>query len=155
MPKYFCDVCDCSFPDNTTNRKKHNQGQVHINNKRRHYDWFKDPNDFITEQLNKPPCRRYMQTGNCEYKLDCRYSHIKRDHRTGTPLFPKELIEWLDAKATEQQQVHQSDNTRIDKSKKSFTYKLPIGLKVKDLPPSLKPPPIDQDYDWNSTATWG
>jgi hypothetical protein len=37
----YCDVCDCSFPDNATNRRKHNLGQVHINNTRRHYDWFK------------------------------------------------------------------------------------------------------------------
>jgi hypothetical protein len=72
----------------------------------------------------------------------------------GKPLFPEELLEWLDAKATEQAQ--QSNHRPIDnKAKPSPTYKLPSGLSVKDLPPSLKPPPIGKDYDWTSTATWG
>jgi hypothetical protein len=69
-------------------------------------------------------------------------------------LFPEELLEWLDAKATEQAQP--SNHRPIDnKAKPSPTYKLPSGLSVKDLPPSLKPPPIGKDFDWTSTATWG
>ncbi|SAM09071.1 hypothetical protein [Absidia glauca] len=113
-----------------------------------------DPNDFIMEQMNKPPCRRYMQTRHCDYRLDCKYSHVRIDHRSGKPLFPEELLEWLDAKATEQAQP--SNHQPIDnKAKPSPTYKLPSGLSVKDLPPSLKPPPIGKDFDWTSTATWG
>ncbi|KAI8089287.1 uncharacterized protein BX664DRAFT_332635 [Halteromyces radiatus] len=158
MPKYYCDVCDCSFPNNLTNRKNHDKGLVHINNKRRHYDWFKDPDDFINEQLNKPPCRRYRQNGYCEYELDCKYSHLIRDYKTGQLLFPKELLEWLDAKAAdEQQQKQQQQQQQQTKksSRKSIVYRLPPGWKVKELPPSLKPPTLGEDYDWNHVGIWG
>lgn len=37
----FCDFCQCTFPDNVTNRRNHNEGAMHINNRKLHYDWYK------------------------------------------------------------------------------------------------------------------
>ena len=36
----YCDFCHCTFPDNKTNRNKHNQGRTHVQNRKLHYDWF-------------------------------------------------------------------------------------------------------------------
>ncbi|CAO3591837.1 unnamed protein product [Absidia cylindrospora] len=99
-----------------------------------------------------------MHSGYCEYKLDCKYGHIKLDKKTGNPIFPEELLEWLHAKTLEQQQrQEQPQPQQINETKKepSYLYKLPSGWKVKDLPPSLKPPPLGQEYDWSHVGTWG
>lgn len=37
----YCDFCQCTFPDNVTNRRNHNEGTSHVNNRKLHYDWFK------------------------------------------------------------------------------------------------------------------
>ncbi|KAI8374815.1 hypothetical protein BD560DRAFT_393315 [Blakeslea trispora] len=143
MPRnYFCDFCQCTFPDNPANRKSHNEGVVHINNRKLHYDWYKDPNEFLQEQMNRPPCRFYQQQGYCEFQLLCRYSHITYDPYSGQPILPPELIQWL--------QSHEKQ----PKPKKIKRPRLPAGWKIKELPPSLKPP-FDVDYDWHHVGTWG
>lgn len=103
----YCDFCQCTFPDNTTNRRNHNQGTVHLNNRKLHYDWFKgnlpfqtakkknkklsnlqvDPSLFLQEQLNKPPCRNYTTQGYCEFGLLCKFCHITLDPSTGKVFF--------------------------------------------------------------------
>ncbi|CDH49703.1 hypothetical protein RO3G_07338 [Lichtheimia corymbifera JMRC:FSU:9682] len=156
MPKkYYCDFCHCSFPDNPTNRQKHIEGAAHQANRKFHYDWFKEPEEFIREQQNKPPCRRYLNHGFCEYRLDCRYSHIAYD-MAGHPIYPVELIEWLQ----QRQLADASPSTTVvswqqqqQQQPPAKRYRLPSGWKLHALPPSLKPPPR-QGYDWSDVASW-
>ncbi|KAI8972668.1 hypothetical protein BDB01DRAFT_909273 [Pilobolus umbonatus] len=145
MPRnYYCDFCQCTFPDNKTNRKNHNEGSVHVYNKKLHYDWYKDPVEFLQEQLNKPPCRFYLTQGYCEYGLNCKYSHITLDINN-QPIYPPELNQLLQSQQPETPTV----------AKKIQRYRLPKGWKVKDLPPSLKPPPKG-GYEWEvDTGYWG
>ncbi|KAI8069849.1 uncharacterized protein B0P05DRAFT_639385 [Gilbertella persicaria] len=142
--QYYCDFCQCSFPDNPTNRYNHQQGQIHIQNRKLHYDWYKDPHVFIQEQLDKPPCHYYYQSGYCEYGLLCRYSHITFNPSTGHIVYPPEIIHWF--------KLHPQDT--ITSNSKRKRYRLPSGWKVKDLPPSLKPPPSKYGYDWQSIGHW-
>lgn len=156
MPKnYYCDFCQCTFPDNKTNRKNHNEGATHVNNRQLHYDWFKDPSVFLQEQINKPPCRYYRHQGYCEFGLLCKYSHITYDSSTGQLVYPPELIQWfqLQKEETTANNALQSNTTRTNIPRR---YKLPAGWKVKDLPPSLKPPPSKHGYNWdiNTVGTW-
>ncbi|KAI7858112.1 hypothetical protein BDC45DRAFT_328095 [Circinella umbellata] len=158
MPrKYYCDFCKCSFPDNATNRQKHNNGTVHKSNRQIHYDWFKDPNEFIQEQINKPPCRRYLTQGYCDYQLQCRYSHITYDP-TGRLIYPPELLNWLQ----ERQQADEAAaaevlaaTTASSKKDEKPKYRLPRGWKIRELPPSLKPPPSSQPYSYSHSGVWG
>lgn len=59
-----------------------------------------------------------------------------------------------------QQQEVLNNNIKITESetvaekKKKTRYKLPAGWKVKDLPPSLKPPPSKHGYDWDQVGSW-
>lgn len=46
-----------------------------------------DPNVFLQEQANKPPCRHFEQYGYCEYGLLCKYSHITYDPSSGIFLY--------------------------------------------------------------------
>lgn len=39
--RYYCDYCDKTFPDNTLNRKKHNEGSFHQMMKNNYYAQFK------------------------------------------------------------------------------------------------------------------
>ncbi|KAI9489023.1 hypothetical protein BDB00DRAFT_921909 [Zychaea mexicana] len=154
MPKkYYCDFCKCSFPDNVTNRQNHINGAVHKANRKLHYDWFKDPDEYIHEQASKPPCRRYLMQGYCEYQLQCRYSHITYDP-AGRPIYPPELTAWLQerqqADATARAQAPVATPS-MDKPK----YRLPRGWKVRELPPSLKPPPPSPPYSWSNAGVWG
>ncbi|KAI8975252.1 hypothetical protein BDF20DRAFT_822474, partial [Mycotypha africana] len=136
----FCDFCQCAFPDNPTNRKNHMEGTAHVNNRKLHYDWFKHPQVFLQEQIDKPPCKYYQQRGHCEFGLLCRFSHITYDAYDGHIIYSPELIQWK----------NMSDKERRRRQR----YKLPTGWKVKDLPPSLKPPPSKKGYDWENVGAW-
>jgi len=39
--RYYCDYCDKSFPDSLLNRKNHNKGYKHIQNKSTYFNQFK------------------------------------------------------------------------------------------------------------------
>ncbi|KAG1131864.1 hypothetical protein G6F38_013347 [Rhizopus arrhizus] len=143
MPKnYYCDFCHCTFPDNKTNRNKHNQGRTHVQNRKLHYDWFSDREGFIRNQVNKLPCKYYMNHGYCEYGLLCKYSHIQSDLLTGQLIYPKEIIYF--------QSLTTPKSTKPVQQKR---HRLPFGWKLKDLPPSLKPP--SSDYLWEHVNHWG
>ncbi|KAI9274270.1 hypothetical protein BDA99DRAFT_431814, partial [Phascolomyces articulosus] len=152
----YCDFCKCSFPDNATNRQKHNNGAVHKSNRQFHYDWFKEPEEFIQEQMNKPPCRHYLSQGYCNYQLQCRYSHITYDP-TGQVIYPPELLNWLQERQRADQAAMMAVKTTATASgdiNKNPKYRLPRGWKVRELPPSLKPPPPSQPYSWNNSGFW-
>ncbi|CAO3635405.1 unnamed protein product [Mucor hiemalis] len=102
------------------------------------------PDTFIQEQLRKPPCKRFTIEGHCKLGLACKYSHFSFDTTTGQTIYPPELTEWF--QLTQQKPL-------ITKSKKT-RYRLPSRWKVKELPPSLKPPPSKNGYDWDNVGTW-
>ncbi|KAI9485844.1 MAG: hypothetical protein EXX96DRAFT_613694 [Benjaminiella poitrasii] len=159
MPRnYYCDFCQCTFPDNIKNRKNHNEGATHKNNRKLHYDWYKDPSLFLEEQIAKPPCRHYQLHGHCEYGLLCKYSHITMDRNTGQYIYPPELVQWFQLQQEEALQTMRTNEIAANKNKtkkrRRIRYKLPSGWKVKNLPPSLKPPPSKQGYDWSQVGSW-
>lgn len=135
-----------------------------------------DPDVFLQEQTNKPPCRHYINYGHCEYGLLCKYSHIMYDSASGKSpigitaiidvygvslfilffvigqvIYPPELLQWFEL----QQQEAISNSTAPPKPAPSTQrYKLPSGWKIKDLPLSLRPPPPKHGYDWSNTGAW-
>ncbi|CEP06923.1 hypothetical protein [Parasitella parasitica] len=122
-----------------------------MNNRKLHYDWYKDPNVFLQEQANKPPCRHYGQYGYCEYGLLCKYTHIVYDTASGQPIYPPELLQWFEL----QKQEATLNNTTAPKPiPPTQRYKLPSGWKIKDLPLSLRPPPSKHGYDWSNAGFW-
>jgi U11/U12 small nuclear ribonucleoprotein SNRNP20 len=130
-----------------------------------------DPNVFLQEQLDKPPCRNFLaQGGYCEFGLLCKYSHITLDQATGKPhskmqlqtliinlgqpIYPPELIQWFHLQRQEATAENNKNVIITEKKKKQTRYRLPAGWKVNDLPPSLKPPPSKHGYDWNQVGSW-
>ncbi|KAI8580221.1 hypothetical protein K450DRAFT_238722 [Umbelopsis ramanniana AG] len=126
--RYYCDYCDCTFPDNAANRKNHMDGSVHQQNKRMYYAENR-------KSRTKPPCKQFMQNQFCEYGPNCRYSHIMFDRFTGQPILPTQTIP-------------------ASKPQPSVRYELPKGWKARELTPSLKPPPR-KGYDWTQVGHWG
>ncbi|KAM9219623.1 zinc finger matrin-type protein 5 isoform 2-T3 [Leptosomus discolor] len=74
--RYFCDYCDRSFQDNLHNRKKHLNGVQHLRAKRVWYDLFRDAAAILQEEQTKKPCRKFLQTGQCDFGSNCRFSHM-------------------------------------------------------------------------------
>ncbi|XP_071945828.1 zinc finger matrin-type protein 5-like [Antedon mediterranea] len=76
---YYCDYCQRSFTDNAQNRKKHINGVQHKRMMKLHYDSFKDPETILVEESAKKPCRKFHQTGHCEFHPNCRFSHLNEE----------------------------------------------------------------------------
>ncbi|PHZ09243.1 uncharacterized protein RHIMIDRAFT_300032 [Rhizopus microsporus ATCC 52813] len=136
MPKnYYCDFCHCTFPDSKVNRTNHIQGRTHVNNRRLHYDWF---NVYRSAGIHP----RTIEQASLQILFKPWLFHIQIDPYTGQYKFPKEILYFQSL----------ASQPTIVKNKR---YKLPPGWKLKDLPPSLKPPIKDQNYHWDHTAQWG
>ncbi|XP_056140378.1 zinc finger matrin-type protein 5-like [Lampris incognitus] len=74
--RYYCDYCDRSFQDNMHNRKKHLNGVQHHRAKKAWFDHFRDSAAIFYEEQAKKPCRKFLQTGNCGFGPNCRFSHM-------------------------------------------------------------------------------
>ncbi|XP_028400336.1 zinc finger matrin-type protein 5-like [Dendronephthya gigantea] len=154
--RYFCDYCDRHFADSPGNRKKHINGVQHKRNRKLHYDSFKDPVQLLAEEALKLPCRRFFQTGSCDFGDNCRYSHKNpqmlleeqakaRSSSSSLRSEPK-LSDWLAKweirrkyrkgnKNTKEMPMAEEDNT-------SHIFMLPANLpSLSQLPPSMLPPP--------------
>lgn len=90
---------------------------------------------LIPTQVNKKPHKKKKTVYLNKFNL-------------GQPIYPPELIQWF------QLQKQESSSLVIKKQQKKTRYRLPAGWKVKDLPPSLKPPPSKHGYDWNNVGSW-
>ncbi|XP_032899049.1 zinc finger matrin-type protein 5 isoform X3 [Amblyraja radiata] len=73
---YFCDYCGRSFQDNLHNRKKHLQGVQHQRAKKFWFDSFRDNATILVEELAKKPCRKFLQSGQCDFGANCKFSHM-------------------------------------------------------------------------------
>ncbi|XP_032786743.2 zinc finger matrin-type protein 5 isoform X2 [Daphnia magna] len=74
--RYYCDYCDVSFPDSKEGRRKHNDGLVHQKMKDAHFRQFADSRTRLAQELQKTPCRRFLQGIPCMFGDDCRFSHL-------------------------------------------------------------------------------
>ncbi|XP_020913255.1 zinc finger matrin-type protein 5 [Exaiptasia diaphana] len=146
--RYHCDFCDKTFAYSSQNRKKHEQGVHHQRNRKLHYDSFKDPSELLAEQASKPPCRRFFQTGNCDFGVNCRYSHTNpqmllaaqaeaeiQKSKLQEPGFEDWLVKWRKRRKKDEKKDKSEEETIPGST-------LPPGLPpVYLLPPSLRPPP--------------
>ncbi|CAG8714031.1 11695_t:CDS:2, partial [Racocetra fulgida] len=133
----YCDYCDRIFPDNAEARKNHIEGANHQNNVKLHYDSYKDPVELLLENSKKSPCRKFNETGYCPFGLSCKYSHVPYG---------------IDFSIVDPHQ--QGGQSLQQRPTPMFKYKLPAGLTLRDLPPSLRPPP-PMGYDFSKAAQWG
>ncbi|XP_067123539.1 zinc finger matrin-type protein 5 [Centruroides vittatus] len=147
--RYYCDYCDRAFPDSAQNRKKHLQGVHHQKLIKLHYDSFRDAATLLQNEMSKKPCRKFKQTGNCEFGPGCKYSHMsptdienlkraaemeERIRKEGkkVPIPDFDLDSWL-RKHTEKKRV---DNVKVASSSFEFPPKL---LSIENMTPSLIP----------------
>ncbi|KAM4634671.1 zinc finger matrin-type protein 5 isoform 2-T2 [Polymixia lowei] len=77
--RYYCDYCDRSFQDNMHNRKKHLNGVQHHRAKKAWFDHFRDSAAILYDEQAKKPCRKFLQTGNCGFGPNCRFSHMSEE----------------------------------------------------------------------------
>ncbi|CAG8702603.1 16632_t:CDS:2, partial [Cetraspora pellucida] len=152
----YCDYCDRIFPDNAEARKNHIEGANHQNNVKLHYDSYRDPVELLLENSKKSPCRKFNETGYCPFGLSCKYSHVPygTDFSVVDPhlyLSQNPILLQQRRQIFSREQGGQSSQQRPTPM---FKYKLPSGLSLRDLPPSLRPPP-PMGYDFSKAAQWG
>ncbi|XP_073527741.1 zinc finger matrin-type protein 5 [Phyllobates terribilis] len=164
--RYFCDYCDRSFQDNLHNRKKHLNGVQHQRSKKAWYDVFRDASQILAEEETKKLCRRFLQTGLCDFGPSCHFSHMTaqdldelKSHAEAERRMREELSKqippcsvesWLEERA-------KRVSTRSDSASVSEcpVYHLPPGWPpLCELPPSLHPPTA-ADRDHSEVLEWG
>ncbi|KAM8962127.1 zinc finger matrin-type protein 5 [Pelodytes ibericus] len=163
--RYFCDYCDRSFQDNLHNRKKHLNGVQHQRSKKAWFDLFRDAAEVLAEEQTKKPCRRFLQSGQCDFGPGCRFSHmsvqdlealkahveadrrVKEEQSRQAP--PCEIESWLEERA--KRKINCSESAAVPEPP---NYHLPPGWPpLCELPPSLHPPSASEcdnleDLDW-------
>ncbi|XP_078739554.1 zinc finger matrin-type protein 5 [Lampetra fluviatilis] len=141
--RYHCDFCDKTFQDNLQSRRRHLRGLGHQQRRQQWYAAYRDAATILAEESGKVACRKFQNTGRCDFGQSCRFSHLNseelqrlrdtvedesggyRGDADGPA--PSLLQEWL-------QGHERRSGTRVD---------LPAGFPPPDqLPPSLRPPPL-------------
>ncbi|XP_054714202.1 zinc finger matrin-type protein 5-like isoform X2 [Uloborus diversus] len=163
--RYYCDYCERSFADGAENRKKHLASVHHQKLRAAHYEQFKDAATLLAENRAKKPCRKFHQTGNCDFGLSCKYSHF-------TPSDIKELErevfrEHLEASGNKPRIEPDIDawvQTKLSKYKEivpaPLSFPQPVLpsvlMNIPNLPPSLIPPNASDlmNFDKNKSQ-WG
>ncbi|KAM4634670.1 zinc finger matrin-type protein 5 isoform 1-T1 [Polymixia lowei] len=159
--RYYCDYCDRSFQDNMHNRKKHLNGVQHHRAKKAWFDHFRDSAAILYDEQAKKPCRKFLQTGNCGFGPNCRFSHMseedlanlkrqiedERQHceNPGDRTLPERSIEeWLTRRGKKRLALSSErvlDDNKDDEGNHTESGVPQQLLSIPDLPPSLLPPP--------------
>uniref|UniRef100_A0A8C8REX4 Zinc finger matrin-type protein 5 n=1 Tax=Pelusios castaneus TaxID=367368 RepID=A0A8C8REX4_9SAUR len=163
--RYFCDYCDRSFQDNLHNRKKHLNGVQHLRAKKAWYDLFRDAAAVLLEEQSKKPCRKFLQTGQCDFGFNCRFSHMteedleklsaqvqeeRRSKEEGADVPAGTIEDWLEKRA-KRLSLAQSNSSLMEKTS---VFQYPPGWPpIQDLPPSLQAPlpggwPVLPNLQW-------
>ncbi|XP_075424986.1 zinc finger matrin-type protein 5 [Ascaphus truei] len=164
--RYFCDYCDRSFQDNLHNRKKHLNGVQHQRSKKVWYDLFRGSSEVLEEEQSKKTCRRFIQSGQCDFGPGCRFSHmslqdmealkahVEEENRArekqSRRMPPCRIESWLEQRAKKR-----SVNSESAPTSEPPILQLPPGWPpLCELPPSLHPPPASE---WNDPPDlqWG
>ncbi|XP_029474992.1 zinc finger matrin-type protein 5 isoform X3 [Rhinatrema bivittatum] len=168
--RYFCDYCDRSFQDNLHNRKKHLNGVQHQRCKKVWYDMFRDASTVLAEEKTKKPCRKFLQTGQCDFGSNCRFSHLSekdierlmsqveeerkaKEHQEekGDKASDCQIEDWLERRTKRKKSARNNRNLTVE----TTVFQFPPGWpSVHDLPPSLHPPP-PSGWTVPSSLQWG
>uniref|UniRef100_A0A8C5M110 Zinc finger matrin-type protein 5 n=1 Tax=Leptobrachium leishanense TaxID=445787 RepID=A0A8C5M110_9ANUR len=164
--RYYCDYCDRSFQDNLHSRKKHLNGVQHQRCKKAWYDLFRGASELLAEEQSKKLCRRFLQSGHCDFGPSCCFSHMsvqdmddlksrveaekRMKEEQSRQTLPCTIDRWLEERA--KKMISRSEGTLISEPP---SYQLPPGWpSLHELPPSLHPP---TPAEWNDQPDleWG
>ncbi|KPP60291.1 zinc finger matrin-type protein 5-like [Scleropages formosus] len=158
--RYYCDYCDRFFQDNMHNRKKHLNGVQHHRAKKAWFDTFRDAATIFIEEQAKKPCRKFIQTGQCVFGSNCRFSHMtkkdmdllrqhieaekqqREDPKAGSVSAERCVEDWL-ARREKRKAAMNSGRVLKEEDEDTATGSdvPPHFLSIQDLPASLLPPP--------------
>ncbi|XP_048043839.1 zinc finger matrin-type protein 5 isoform X1 [Megalobrama amblycephala] len=171
--RYYCDYCDRSFQDNLHNRKKHLNGVQHHRAKKAWFDNFRDAAAVLNEERTKEPCRKFLQTGQCVFGTNCRFSHMseryikmleqkiddekrrKEDPDQDRSSTKCSIDEWLSRREKKRAALSSGRVLKVEEEECTENIEIPpYLLSIPDLPPSLHPPPTG---GWRVTLQneWG
>lgn len=77
---YWCDYCECFMKNDINVRKNHNFGTAHQIAKANYLQKFKDPEEILSEEKNKLPCKRTLNGEECSFGFFCRFSHYSANY---------------------------------------------------------------------------
>lgn len=163
--RYYCDYCDRAFTDGAENRKKHLESVHHQKLRKAHYDSFRDAATILKDETAKKPCRKFQQTGNCEYGSGCKYSHLTQSdiqklqeqvelEKGGQTKLPK-IVEVSDADLSSLlDKVKKKKENAPPLSVSSVPVLPPVLSSIPQVPPSLIPPKTSESHK-QDVAEWG
>ena len=149
---YYCEFCERSFADILSVRKKHINSIQHKRNRKLHYDSFKDAATLLAEASQKNHCKRFFQSGYCDFGELCKYSHVDTSKQTTqvtssskpSEIDMEKVHDWL----AKWKKKHEKDGAD------AVEYRLPASFPPPHLlPPSLQPPL--PGFEGKNTNDWG
>uniref|UniRef100_A0A674ER12 Zinc finger, matrin-type 5 n=1 Tax=Salmo trutta TaxID=8032 RepID=A0A674ER12_SALTR len=138
-------------------RKKHLYGVQHHRSKKAWFDNFRGKSFHFPEFMCKP-CRKFLQTGQCVFGNNCRFSHMSErdmenlrmqiederrsredpEHRASPE---RSIEEWLTRREKKRAALSSGRKMRRIEDNQPENDIPPHFLTIPDLPPSLLPPP--------------
>ncbi|XP_014673333.1 PREDICTED: zinc finger matrin-type protein 5-like [Priapulus caudatus] len=171
---YYCDYCERSFADNLGHRKRHLKSNIHQQQRQAYYNSLRDASTILREEMGKQSCRKYQQTGECNFKESCRFSHMTpeklymlqervrmdkqmADTRLNQPeRDPVDIVnEWLAKRAKGEKPCTSASVTMVTKPKEEEPiHTVPVIFAGHaNIPPSVLPPPPGDQI--NRGSEWG
>eukprot|EP00063_Salmo_salar_P018967 XP_013993802.1 PREDICTED: zinc finger matrin-type protein 5-like [Salmo salar] len=159
VKRYYCDYCDRPFQNNMHNRRKHMYGVQQHRSKKAWFDHFRDTAAILYDERTKKPCRRFLNTGQCVFGNNCRFSHmsegqmenlrmqIEDERRSREDPEHRASPEWSieDFLTMREKRRAALSSGRVLKEEDDDNQPAndipPHFLTIPDLPPSLLPPP--------------
>ena len=147
---YWCEFCNRGFADILSIRKKHVKSIQHQRLRKLHYDSFKDPLTLLQEESKKTACRKFFESGHCDFGEHCKFSHqdiseLKKEVENAKQKFEVDINtvnKWIESWKKNQKG-----------EKDIWEYNLPDAFpSVNQLPPSLQP--LLTGYETND-VDWG
>ncbi|XP_022909307.1 zinc finger matrin-type protein 5 [Onthophagus taurus] len=163
--RYYCDYCNKTFIDDLDARKKHLSSSHHIKLRNLHYEMYRDPQTVVAEEAVKLPCRRFMQTGICQFAGNCKYTHytveelwnIKQqvEHEIQEKRSAKMMVTEVPPLETWLDKFYKKHNQAKNAESIELFWSYPEVLESRtDLPPSIKKFQIDHFTD-GEFEEWG
>ncbi|XP_050436973.1 zinc finger matrin-type protein 5-like isoform X2 [Adelges cooleyi] len=75
VKKILCEYCNITFADNLSSRNLHLNSNAHKKNRKNYYSLHKDAVTLFFEERQKQTCRRFQNSGQCQFGINCNHSH--------------------------------------------------------------------------------
>ncbi|XP_055920263.1 zinc finger matrin-type protein 5 [Eupeodes corollae] len=140
---FYCDYCECFMKNDINVRQNHGAGTAHNIAKANYIQRYKDPQQIITEEKVKTPCKRISNNLECSFGFFCRFSHYSSEELN--------YLQFIVDEREYKKERHMLKKTPLIWNSSKTRKKLPPV----PIPPSLQPIDFEKMTDSCFESQWG